>query len=282
MNINKKSRKPIESNYRAAAFEQIKLSNAFTFLGEGLHRQVYLIEDKNLCLKIPKTSIPTNISAYWMQVEYILYQLSACWDFHVIPFTDIYLKKSIELTHILERIRGLQSEIIAEAPIMVQNYVHEGMDLNSFDYEHAQKVMFFNWIVGRNDFLRENSKINKQGFVIEIDNELVFNDLSIVPGAHWLLQDAEFSEATIDGALLDFILNLSTQVNIFTKQNQIGLESSQKDKEESDYMIHSILRTIGVNLSFVKKIITSLKSTRKNVTLKQIQEIMNQTKIVSL
>jgi hypothetical protein len=282
MNNNKKSQKPIETNYNAIAFEKIKLAKAFSFLGEGLHRKVYLLEDKELCFKIPKSSIPANISAYWMQVEYLLYQLSAIWDFHVVPFTDIYLSESIELTHICERIRQLHPEIMIEAPIMIQNYVHQEALRNSFDYLHAQKVVFFNWIVGRNDFLRENSKINREGFVIEIDNELVFNDLSIVPGAHWLLEDAEFSEALIEKALLDFILNLSTKVNIFTKQNQIGLEKSRKDKQESEYMIRSILRTIGANLNFVKKIIASLKLERKNITLKRIQEIMNQSKIVQL
>jgi hypothetical protein len=277
MNINNNII-PKEAFHNPNVIKDILNAKNFELIGEGMHRRTYRVANSSICLKIPKNNTPTSIAIYWMQMEYIMYQMSGLLNFHVIPFTDIYMKGSKEIIEIHKHLKKIAPQIEFFAPIMVQQLVEEDdADLIS-DVEHAQMVVFFNWITGRSDFLRPNSKITKDSRIFEVDNELTFNDLSIVPGAHWILENHKIAKTPISEALLDFIIQLDVNFHIRVKKNPLNNQMFplmlQHNNKDAAYVEQSILRTVKKNLDLIKKILINHRSD-KTITLIKIQNQIN-------
>lgn len=266
---------PIENLMR-----KIEKARAFSQVSKGLHRRVIYLEDTDLCIKIPLETEPTSQVVYLMQMEYLMYQISEAWKFHVVPSCDLFLQGTSEIINIYKHFKVKAPHLHFLAPCMVQKYILEKGDESLIQLKQAQKVVFFNWIAGRGDSEKFNSVITKEGNVLEIDNELTFYDLKGIPTKHWLLGLEKIGNAPIDKELIDQILSLPEEIVFNLKEGAFQKLHNQdpRSRARREHRAHTkrlVRDQVIRNLLNIKEIILKLNKTSSLLNLNIIQKEIN-------
>jgi hypothetical protein len=187
---------------------------SLTCVGWGKRRTVYKVNNTNLAIKSPfrKGGI---IFMSLTQHECIMFEISKMLEFGVVPATQYVVPGSEEANIIVTRCPTL------EQPILLQQYVDPGRNV-PLHIEQAHKAIIFTWVTGRSDTKKENSVIDADGKVLEVDNELVFEILENRFGSkgepfyqesHWLLNEPE-ANVPIANSLLNWVLNLPDRIEL--------------------------------------------------------------------
>lgn len=187
--------------------EHLTDRNSLKCVGYGSRRTAFRINGTELLIKSEDVSV--SLSSH-RQTECILYEMSELLGFDVVPFTHYMAPQSKEALLIKERCPDLK-------PGILQKFIEEVRAI-ALHIEHAQKVIFFNWISGRGDTKKANSIVDCEGKVWEVDNEL--GEVPLAErniDSHWLLREKQIN-TSIPCALLNQILNLPDTIEL-NKQN---------------------------------------------------------------
>ena len=154
------------------------------------------------------------------------------------------------------------------SPILVQAYIEEkNLALANLNIPHAQDVVLFNWIMGRQDSKRENSAVDIDGKVWEIDNDS--------PGGLYSLKERNKSWLEEISPLMNHPLSKSTIEKLLNLPEKITLDQRFiPDYHNVHIRKIRIEKTLNENLSKLQAIIRNLiqHSTDAALTLKMIVE----------
>lgn len=260
--------------------KKIERATKFSQVGKGLHRRVIHPEGTDLCIKIPLETEPTPQVVYLMQMEYLMYQVSEAWQFHVVPACDLFLQGTSELIAIYKQFKVKAPHFPFLAPCMVQKYVLEVGDESLIELKQAQKVVLFNWIAGRGDSEKGNSIITKEGNILEIDNELTFYEIKDIPSLHWLLRLEKIREAPLDQELIDHILSLPASIVLNLKEgvfqqlyNQDPRSRARREHRANTKRL--VTEVVVRNLLRIQEIISKLNKNSSLLSLNNIKKEIN-------
>ena len=242
-------------------FELIQNINFFQEIGIGLHRRTYQAGESGFCIKIPHPNQFSPIILYLMETECLMYQISEHWGFEAVPATDVLLPGSKMLKEISSSFKKHLPNAPISYPILIQKYIPEANV--EIDISHAQKVVIFNWITGRQDRTQKNSISNKEGKIFEIDNELTFTHILQPCNPHWLLGNEKVALTPLKNAFVEEILNLpeDLELNLMRIPNK-----GSKDGTELQLVENQVIK----NLKILKRIIQNQSSI---ITLDSLQKI---------
>ncbi len=248
----------------------------FKDIGKGLHRKIYQIGESNICMKVPHPEHYTPTILYMMQSEFIMYQISHIWNFDVVPFTKVILHNSKEIEEISAAFNKVHKNDRLYYPILIQNYVNSGNINKELDLHQAQKALLFNWITGRHDRAKENSAINANGQIFEIDNELTFSKIEEIHELHWLLSDPIINETPFNETLIQGVLKLPQMIPLKLEtlpENPLRRRHprAHQIKRFRNTTIEKIQNQIIENLTILKSIIHNLQKNNSQITPKIIE-----------
>ncbi len=257
--------------------QEISDATYFKEIGNGLHRKIYRIGDSNICMKVPHPEHFTPTILYLMQCEFMMYQISHIWNFDVVPFTKVILHNSKEIEQITEAFTKVNKGDHLYYPLLIQKYIEpENLD-RELDLVHAQKVLIFNWITGRQDRARTNSVVNSEGKIFEVDNELTFNTICVRTEPHWLLDSVEFPNIPLKENLIEGILNLPQMIplKLETLPGNHVVHShprARQIKASRNVTVMKVQNQVIDNLITLKSIIRNLQKSKTQITPQIIED----------
>lgn len=194
--------------------------------------------------------------------EVLFYEASKQLHLRVVPKIRYIAPESGNFQSIIRRYPDL-------SPILVQAYIQESPS-EKLDIPHAQEVVLFNWIVGRQDCKRANSAVDIYGKVWEIDNDSpgeIFSLKGQRRDHSWLESNPDVMMANLSEETISKILALPGYIVL--RQRFIP-EEDRLVKDRVDKME----KTLNENLALLKAIILSLKriDAQSPVSLKTLNE----------
>jgi hypothetical protein len=239
----------------------LKSKESLELAGAGNRRIVNRINNTDLTIKSlrPRIGVPIVL----MQYECIMYEISELLNFGVVPYTQYVVPESEEAQLIADRCPRLNQ------PLILQRYIApKAAPLN---IEQAHKAIIFTWITGRSDTKRENSVIDDEGRVWEVDNELGGSKLKDVmktesrQASHWLLDESEIN-VPIQNSLLNWTLQLPDKI----KLNRTSLPDQFTESN-----ISSIETLYALNLKHLKTAIRKSQKKDAVVTFELLKQKIN-------
>ncbi len=270
------SPRPKETLPISNIMEEIVHAPYFKDIGIGLHRKTYRIGESRFCLKVPHPNQFAPIVLYLMQCEFMMYQISHIWSFDVVPFTKVILHNSTEIEQISAVFNKVNKNDHLQYPLLIQNYVQPKTPYQ-IDLHQAQKTLIFNWITGRQDREKENSVVNKEGKVFEIDNELTFSRIEKPQKPHWLLDIPLINESPLNKTLINGILGLPETISLKLETLPVGHAShshprARQIKSYKNGTIEQVQNQVIENLKTLKSVIHNLEINNVQITPKTIEE----------
>ncbi|MBS0623241.1 MAG: hypothetical protein JSS62_01305 [Verrucomicrobia bacterium] len=254
----------------AEVIDHLKGSDPLEVIGTGNHRSVQRIGETNFVLKTPFLSVPYSRS--WVvvlealsQCACIMYQVSQQLGFSVVPYTQYIMPDS----SIAQRLQ--ESCLHLKHPMLLQRYITPAKV--PLDLQHAHRVVIFNWLIGKPDPKYENSILDMQGKVWEIDNELGGKRLDVKPGQkglfsnwtpHWLFMRPEV-QVPLCPSLIQHVRALPENIKLDQKLFPEHFQSS---------LVTSIEQVVTSNLKFLKRALLSLRG--ESVTLEKLKTNVDQ------
>lgn len=217
---------------------------------DSYHRQILALGDQNnrplLYLKQPNfylgITANENINS---TLDELAYLLSHSLSFNIVPKT-LLMNKDEELLPSLKKWEStlftgeIKNAILQEAiePAKEQNFANA-------DQIMLQKAILFNLIIGRHDGRRDNSLLDENGQVWEIDNE----DCGNRTVSSWLFQ--EFGDLVISPEV----------ISTFSKLNESDIEKAFKkfEKFHKDKVDPVIRQNIILNFQSLKQFFSAEK-----------------------
>ncbi len=211
----------------------------------------WVIKEWKGALKVP-AFIATDI---------LFYQASKQLDLRVVPKIRYIAPDSANFQSIVQKYPKI-------SPILVQAYIEEDY-AQALDIQHAQEVVLFNWIMGRQDCKRENSAVDGNGKVWEIDNDSPGNIYSLKETFRdhsWLERQPTVMTNPLSEEIIDKILQLPR--NIKLGERLIPISDAVKGRKRN------IEEKLNQNLSILKGIIFALRRAAPHapISLKVISE----------
>lgn len=224
-------------------------------IGRGSRRRAVLIGEHNIVLKNL-----FDISSRHQSTIYhdcLAYPLSIKLGLNVIP----------KICYVPGEHNNSYGSYAVNKGTILQEYI-EPCKAAVINQESAQKALIYQWITQRSDPTRENSIIDKEGMVYEIDNELIFDDHERFP--HWLLNPKENPQAH---ELENSILSKTLLNNIY---NQIQLTIDTTGLHESwEKRAKELCSQADKRVHYLKMAISALGGPETAISCKQLFERAN-------
>jgi hypothetical protein len=252
-------------SYLEALKCHLKGPESLEFIGGGFHREVYKIKNTDFVLKAPNSHHKKMLFLFlpMIQSEWIAYEISQRMHFDVVPFFHYIVPGSEEEMLISQRCPTLLGPLVLQSNITPTEA--------TLDVQHAHKVILYNWITGRYDTKRENSVVDAEGRVWEVDNELGGADLTrlltfdedIDHRLHWLLYEKKIQEPLSEW-LLDWVLDLP----------EIELDKTHLMEGFKENRVLFRERWLHANLNLVKTAICYLRNAGGPITFDRLRQII--------
>gem|GEM_PF-4896932 len=179
--------------------------------------------------------------------DVLFYEASIQLHLRVVPQIRYIAPESAPFQSITRRYPGI-------SPVLVQAYIENSR--SALDLPHAQEVVLFNWIMGRQDCKKDNSAVDRNGKVWEIDNDS--------PGGIYSLNDKHRDHSWLesDPAVMETHLSEETIGKILQLPEHIALRPRLMPKVTDRVIdrMNKIEERLNGNLAILKSAILSLKS----------------------
>ncbi len=230
------------------------MEESLSRIGGGKARMVYQVIGSQWLIKSAIRDLPPSRS----QQDCLAYEISERLGFNVVPYTQYVIPGSKEADLFYTYCPTLR-------PVVLQTCII-GCSGGKFSVQEAHKVIFFNWIIGRNDTKAENSIVDINGKVWEVDNEVgegqLKDDIAMSwPKLHWLLGKREVRQSNISLQLVDMVLGLPETIRLNDRlpdQFQLSLVKSTE-------------QLVSENLNVLKTAILKLKARKAIITFESLK-----------
>lgn len=233
----------LDKDEESSKVKQSSLQNSYNIkvIGRGRNKLVHLIEKTNLVVKVPFYKMRNRN-------DYIAYVASEKLGLKAVPFTALINADELSNERVLEQHNGLKvvlAEKFGENLMILQQFLPTAAHNQcKIDVCNAHKVLFFNLIVGRSDTKSDNSMVDSQGQVWEIDHDFLGSRVCRSDiDSHWLLDRVSVGKALISQDLIEYIVKMNPKIDL----EVAGSENLSKIIEENLKAIQAAICSLNNN-----------------------------------